>query len=240
MRGLRWGVAVVAVVAWLLFALLTAAVAWSPPGGLDVSMNAAWFALAADSAVVATVCRVLDWLGGYLVSAVAVAATSVWLMLRGRRLLTVFLVASAIGGIVLADVVKGWADRARPSTVGQIIVETTPSYPSGHATSSIAVWLALAIVFLVVLPKPSRWWVGGALAVFAVLVGLSRIVAGVHWPSDVLGGWLLGIAWSASVGFVTLSVAQRRGYLGENGGAGMRGSLDATVPNRPSSAAQDA
>lgn len=225
-----------AVIAWLLFAALTAAVAWSAPSAFDTTLSARLFTVSQSFEVVAAVCRGLDWLAGYVVSLVAVGVTAMWLLLSGRRFLAGYLLASALGGLILSDAIKAWTDRPRPVTVGQVLMETTTSYPSGHSTASVSVWLALAAVFVIVLPRPWRWWVGGALAGFTVLIGLSRLVAGVHWPTDVLGGWLLGLAWSSTVGAVTLALARR---YDTKAGAGMRESGDATEPKRSSPVAQD-
>jgi undecaprenyl-diphosphatase len=84
-----------------------------------------------------------------------------------------------------------------------LVVVKKMSFPSGHSTSSMVFYLTAALV----LSQGSRWR-GAAIAaglLMAILVGLSRIVLGVHWPSDVVGGWVFGLLWV----LVTLRLAER-------------------------------
>ena len=126
------------------------------------------------------------------VMAVAVAVLLWW---RGARVIVAVAPALALGlAGVGAGVAKQIVGRPRPPAVLRLVSETEPSFPSGHATDSTAFYLALAlIIVLFVLRRP----LARVLAVAAGLavpfsVGLSRLVLGVHWPSDVLAGWALG------------------------------------------------
>jgi glycerophosphoryl diester phosphodiesterase len=97
----------------------------------------------------------------------------------GRRLALLFVLAAGSTAML-----KHAIGRARP-TAHQLLPETSPSMPSGHATNTAALGTCLAAR----LRRPAVTW---ALAGIVVFVGVSRVVAGVHWPSDVLAGWLLG------------------------------------------------
>lgn len=106
----------------------------------------------------------------------------------------------AVGGAALLNIVaKRSFGRLRPDLWLSIAPETTYSFPSGHAMGSMALATAL-----VVLAWPTRWrWpallVGG---LFVLLVGVSRVYLGVHYPSDILAGWMASLAWVIGVSLV--------------------------------------
>jgi undecaprenyl-diphosphatase len=88
------------------------------------------------------------------------------------------------------------------------VVVKTSSFPSGHATSSMIFYTVIALT----LTAKSRWHrpaVAGAI-LLSLLIGLSRVMLGVHWPSDVIGGWSFGLMWV----LLTLRLAERavKGY----------------------------
>lgn len=91
---------------------------------------------------------------------------------------------------------KQFFRRERPSLWESVSPEHTYSFPSGHAMGSMT--LAM-VVILLAWPTRWRWWVAAPAAVFALLVGYSRIYLGVHYPSDILGGWMAAIAWVSGV-----------------------------------------
>ena len=137
--------------------------------------------------------------GVYLIALVAVP---VWL--RGRRDVAFDLLLLLSISILATQVIKLAVDRPRPCLVLPDVrtikgygcdVEPDPGFPSGHASRAFVIASFLAIRF--------RWKVGVPVGVFAGLVGLSRIYLGVHWPSDVLGGALLGIALAVAFDIVT-------------------------------------
>jgi undecaprenyl-diphosphatase len=164
--------------------------------------------MALDSPSVASIGRALDIIGGDVVALLAVAIVSTVLVLHRHRLLAAYLVVSALGFLVNTGV-KMLVDRPRPPTVGLLLQESTWSYPSGHATSGITVVAALGVVALVALHSRWRWAVAVPLFVLAPLIGVSRVVMGVHWPTDVLGGWALGTAWTSTVALGIVLVALR-------------------------------
>lgn len=116
----------------------------------------------------------------------------VWLVARRRFRDSLFFVLAVLGSLILNVAAKNHFARARPSLWLSITPETTFSFPSGHAMASAT--LAVALIFLF-WPTRGRWWVAVAAIVFAVLVGISRIYLGVHFPSDILTGWTAAIAW---------------------------------------------
>jgi undecaprenyl-diphosphatase len=208
LQRLRVALMGVLLVAWCAFGVLTVLVINHPAGtALDLWLAPKLFDSAIGHAAVAGVGRSLDIVGGNLVSTVLVVAVLVLLVRAQRRGIAAFFAASAIGGILLSSAVKAFVDRPRPTTVGTLLSESTSSYPSGHATSGITVYVALGLVAFVVLSPRLRWWVAVPLVVFGPLVGISRVVMGVHWPTDVLGGWALGTAWTSTVACIAVAAA---------------------------------
>ena len=127
--------------------------------------------------------------------ALMAAAVAVLLWWRGARVIVAVAPGIALGlAGAAAGVAKQVVGRARPPAALRLASETESSFPSGHATDSTAFFLALALIVAVfVFRRPlARVLVVTAGLVVPFSVGLSRLVLGVHWPSDVLGGWALG------------------------------------------------
>jgi undecaprenyl-diphosphatase len=110
-----------------------------------------------------------------------------------------FLVLSLLGGAGLAGFFKRLFERVRPESVPHLADETSLSFPSGHATYSALAGITFCVLlFRAVGWPPARAYIA-VVAVFVVLlVGFSRVWLGVHYPSDVLAGWCLGIAWASA------------------------------------------
>jgi undecaprenyl-diphosphatase len=140
--------------------------------------------------------RAFSWVGNWSQIVIVTAVVTV-LLIRERAWVDVWFVLTAVvGSQIVVTFLKEWFDRPRPDAGPAVPLPESSSFPSGHATSGIAVFGALAIVFSERLPAGrarSLVWAG------AVLVGLgtgvSRLVLNVHFVSDVLAGWCLGLAW---------------------------------------------
>lgn len=113
------------------------------------------------------------------------------------------MLAGGVGGALVANLVlKGLFARARPSLFYPLVHETSYSFPSGHAMVSSAF---VCTIILLVWRTPYRWpaVILGFLLTF--LIGLSRIYLGVHYPSDVLAGWCVGLVWAVLTGSLVLN-----------------------------------
>ena len=145
------------------------------------------------SPALVTTGRIFTALGEPTVLIAASVAAAIWLWFAGHRHLPFVLIAITMVGRGISELQKYWVARARPDLEAHLVVVKTSSFPSGHANSSMIFYLTLALV----LTARTRWHrlaVAGAV-LLSILVGLSRVMLGVHWPSDVIGGWALGMLW---------------------------------------------
>lgn len=128
-------------------------------------------------------------LGGAYVTLSVTAAASLWLLLRRCPARALVLATTVLIERSLVDFLKDWIGRPRPAFGLDWHIQSL-AFPSGHAASGLTAFLATAMI----LARPSRRgpWAAGAL-LLAFIVGLTRIYLGVHWPSDVMGGWAFGL-----------------------------------------------
>jgi membrane-associated phospholipid phosphatase len=139
-------------------------------------------------------------LGNYATLAVLVLAVSVFLWLTHHRLSVGLLFVALVGGGFLNTVLKDVFGRARPSVVEQLTDVSSQSFPSGHSMTAFISYAAVAYLGGRLEPTPTlRWttWILTGLLILAI--GASRVYLGVHYPSDVVGGYLAGLAWLAFV-----------------------------------------
>ncbi|MFJ5780190.1 phosphatase PAP2 family protein [Streptomyces sp. NPDC093094] len=124
----------------------------------------------------------------------AVAVLTVWLLHRRAWRLAAWAAVTAVGGGLTGLLVKVVVERARPALQDPVAHAPGYSFPSGHAMTATT---SFAVFLLVLLPLIPRVWriPCWCAAVFSVAgVGFTRVALGVHWFSDVIGGWLLGLA----------------------------------------------
>ncbi len=136
---------------------------------------------------------------GYQYGVIPVDIALVVALLAWRRWReALFAAISFLGSALLNLATKQFFQRDRPSLWESVAPEHTFSFPSGHAMGSMT--LAM-VVFLLAWRTRWRWPAALAALAFVVLVGLSRVYLGVHYPSDILGGWTAGMAWVVGVYF---------------------------------------
>jgi undecaprenyl-diphosphatase len=145
-------------------------------------------------------------LGDKLVLATVVTAVAAGVAYRLRSWRPVLLAALVAGGCgLLVAAAKLLIARDRPDPLLRVITETGYSFPSGHAASALTAFAMVAwLVCMVTTGRTIRATAWLAAGLLTVAVGLSRVYLGVHYPSDVLGGWVLGVTW-----LLTVAVAAR-------------------------------
>jgi len=135
----------------------------------------------------------LTHLGDVVTVLAAAAIAGGWLLLRGHRRRAILLLAIVISERLLIEGMKNLFDRARPDPLGHEVAVHNLAFPSGHSANAMAGWLAIAL--LATSPRLRRPAIALALAI-AFVTGICRLVLQVHWPSDVIGGWAFGAAWT--------------------------------------------
>ncbi len=145
---------------------------------------------------VTAVALALTWLGAIKIFAVGLGLFVGFIFVQGRRYVAVVLGLAITGAFLLNEGLKVHFHRARPSVRWSIGDEHTYSYPSGH--SLFAVVLYGTLLWLAMREGHSAWNAIVALTL-AIGIGISRIYLGMHWPTDVLAGWLAGGIWLATV-----------------------------------------
>jgi undecaprenyl-diphosphatase len=145
------------------------------------------------------VARAFSTIGSQAVLAPLVGIAVVALLWRRELVSAGFLAAAWGGALGLYSLTKHLVDRPRPpSQIWLTDVGRSSSFPSGHATQSLATFLALVLVSALWLPR-IRWPAMAGAVVLAAGVGWSRVYLGVHWTTDVGAGWLIAAAWLAIV-----------------------------------------
>lgn len=153
----------------------------------------------------------LSALGSGAVTAL-VALIAVGFTLLARRPRFALLIATcAIGVSVLMTLLKGLYNRPRPTVVTHIDPPGGLSFPSGHSTISMALYMTLAVLIARTLEERRlRRFVIGTGGFLTMLIGVSRMYLGVHYPTDVLAGWTVGGAWALICGGVAYCLGRDR------------------------------
>lgn len=190
-----WGFRRGARLAGMVAAAIVVALALTYGGagsGFDESLYASLY-VGGDAGLTRSALFLSD-LGGWRVLVPLAVIASVLLAFK-RRLRAATLLVTVFGGRLLVELMKVIVDRDRPGQSPHLEAVHSMSFPSGHAGNAMITFLALALL----LPVRQRYRavaVGIALAL-ALQIGWSRVALGVHWPTDVIGGWSLGILWVA-------------------------------------------
>ena len=148
-----------------------------------------------DSDLAIAVLKAISFTGKPIFLLFAIGLPGAWVLRHGGRKLAVFLAVTCIGGGVVDTIVKVVVGRPRPEVDEPIITAFGQSFPSGHSMQAVVCYGALLLVFLPLLSGRARTSAIAATAVLIVAIGFSRLTLGVHYISDVVGGYVLGAAW---------------------------------------------
>jgi undecaprenyl-diphosphatase len=201
-------------VAALVFVLLLLAVRlqWAPLESADHGAATSINSLIAGNATLVRVVKAITFLGSNGVLWAVIAAATVILAIRRRWRLAAYLLVTGAGALTLDPILKSLVGRLRPVVAHPIAHGTGDSFPSGHSLGSIVCYGAILLVFL---PAARGRWRTAFITVILTLValiGISRILLGVHYLSDVVGAWAIGITW---LGITALAFELTRSAAGQ-------------------------
>lgn len=138
-------------------------------------------------------------LGGVTVLVLVTALVSGFLIAARHWLTLALVVAGTVSGSLVVAGVKGLVGRARPTVTDHLVQVYDASFPSGHAANSACVYLTLALLLLQITEgRAVKRYILAATMLLVSAIGISRIYLGVHWPSDVLAGWIFGALWAVA------------------------------------------
>jgi undecaprenyl-diphosphatase len=136
-------------------------------------------------------------LGGFTFLMLMTIVVVLALLFHRKRREAIILATTAISAQTSIEILKILYDRPRPALLMPQIHALTKSFPSGHTTESTAIFLTVATVIASLETKHHPKILAYIVATFAIFaVGVSRVYLGMHWPTDVLGGWVLGATWA--------------------------------------------
>lgn len=148
-----------------------------------------------DNDLAVAVLKAISFTGKPIFLLFAIGIPGAWILWHGGRKLAIFLAVTCLGGGAIDTVVKIVVGRPRPEVDEPIISAFGKSFPSGHSMQAVVCYGALLLVFLPLVAGRWRTAAVAATGTLIVLIGFSRLTLGVHYISDVLGGYVLGAAW---------------------------------------------
>jgi undecaprenyl-diphosphatase len=185
---------------------------WPPLASLDRNAVDALSHVVAGQHAMVTVLTAITGLGGRSILFWLVTVSAVTMLVRRQYQLTVYLVVTGLGALALDPAIKLLVGRLRPMVPTPVAVAPGNSFPSGHALDATVFYGVMLLVFLPIIPRRLRRLVIGLVIALVLMIGVSRVALGVHYPSDVAGGWLLGVAW---LGITTHAFGHWRAETGQ-------------------------
>lgn len=136
-------------------------------------------------------------LGGVTVLAMITVLSAIYLVLIRKRITALFVTVSVLGGWLISNGIKLGIARPRPDLVPHLVDVHDLSFPSGHAMVSAVTYLTIGMLLAgMQSSRAGRYYFVGIAVLLTSMIGISRVYLGVHYPTDVLGGWIAGAAWA--------------------------------------------
>jgi undecaprenyl-diphosphatase len=155
--------------------------------------------------------RDITALGGPTILTLLTAAVSLYLALDGKKHMALFVCGSIGSGSLLSNLLKDYFDRPRPDIVPHEVYAASYSFPSGHSMLSALTYLTLGAILARSHDSKLLKAYFLLMALFlTVLIGVTRVYLGVHWPTDVLAGWTAGAVWALLCWLLTRWLQRRR------------------------------
>lgn len=150
-------------------------------------------------------------LGGFTVLTLVTIVATLLLVFHQRRREALIFAATVIAAQASSQLLKDFYERDRPALVAHGSYVYSHSFPSGHSAMAAAVFLILAtVVASVETRRRTKALIYGLAVAVVFAVGISRVYLGVHWPTDVLGGWTLGAGWALAAWLLLALTAPRQ------------------------------
>jgi undecaprenyl-diphosphatase len=141
--------------------------------------------------------RDITALGGTTIITMMTLVTAGYLLMSGKRHAALLLIISILGAGLLSFAIKAGIERPRPELFPHGTPVYTASFPSGHATGAAATYLTLgALLARFQRARRLKIYFMSVAVLLTLMIGVSRLYLGVHWPTDVLAGWTLGCCWA--------------------------------------------
>jgi undecaprenyl-diphosphatase len=172
-------------------------------------------------------------LGSATVLGLAVFTVAGFLVLQGLWRRALIVLSASLGGWFLNSALKQLFQRARPDVVPHLREAMSLSFPSGHALQSAAVYLTLgALMMRFAHQRLAKVYCMTVAGVATVLVGVSRVYIGVHYPTDVIAGWLIGLSWALLCWTIERSLERQAGLKRERAEAEARAKAEERAENK--------
>lgn len=155
--------------------------------------------------------RDITALGGPAVLSFMIIIVTIYLLLQQKYKSAFLVLIVTVGGLLISLLLKDYFLRDRPDIVPALMVETSPSFPSGHSMLSAIVYLTLGSLLTRLETNPRiRTYIISIAILTAVSIGITRIMLGVHYPTDVLVGWIVGFFWATLCWFFMMVLQDKQ------------------------------
>lgn len=155
--------------------------------------------------------RDITALGSFTVITLITLFVVIFLLIKKEYRSVFYVLSASVGGAILLNVLKFIFARERPDIVQHLVSEISMSFPSGHSTISAVVYLSLAVLIMrVEKSHKARIFIISVALFLTFIVGVSRLYLGVHYPTDVIAGWSIGLFWALFVWLISSFIENRK------------------------------